>query len=63
MNKVRELELELARLNSEILKLKDWAEFEKENCLNGDGCDYQHGGYVMAGLMVENIERLIGESK
>ena len=53
-------EAEIARLQSALDDLKEWAQDEKQKSLDGDLSEYNNAKYVMAALFVENINRITG---
>ena len=56
-------EAEIARLQSALDDLKEWAQDEKQKSLDGDLSEYNNAKYVMAALFVENINRITGADK
>ena len=57
------VEAEIARLQSALDDLKEWAQDEKQKSLDGDLSEYNNAKYVMAALFVENINRITGTDK
>lgn len=56
-------EVEIARLQSALDDLKEWAQDEKQKSLDSDLSEYNNAKYVMAALLVENINRITGADK
>ena len=56
-------EVEIARLQSALDDLKEWAQDEKQKSLDSDLSEYNNAKYVMAALFVENINRITGADK
>ena len=56
-------EAEIARLQSALDDLKEWAQDEKQKSLDSDLSEYNNAKYVMAALFVENINRITGADK
>ena len=56
-------EAEIARLQSALDDLKEWAQDEKQKSLDSDLSEYNNVKYVMAALFVENINRITGADK
>ena len=56
----QEQQKKIARLQSALDELKEWAQDEKQKSLDSDLSEYNNAKYVMAALFVENINRITG---
>ncbi len=59
----QEQQEKIARLQSALDDLKEWAQDEKQKSLDSDLSEYNNAKYVMAALFVENINRITGADK
>lgn len=59
----QEQQKKIARLQSALDDLKEWAQDEKQKSLDSDLSEYNNAKYVMAALFVENINRITGTDK
>ena len=59
----QEQQEKIARLQSALDDLKEWAQDEKQKSLDSNLSEYNNAKYVMAALLVENINRITGADK